>query len=212
MIFRSYSNLDDKHARFSPSQPYWLNDTEEGIIKRFRSQYAAQIGTIFHDFARRYIKHGLRLAKSDKKTVILDLLESGIPGSVIDSLDIDFIFENVQEYVNDAVAYRMSPEVHLYFSDNFFGTADAISFDEKKNKLKIFDLKTGSSTPHLEQLIIYTALFCLDYKVNPFDISTELKIYKNNEVQIDEPDPSDIMDAMEKIRLFDEIITKERDY
>lgn len=212
MIFHNYSNLDGKHARFSPSQPYWLGDTEEGIIKRFRGQYAAQIGTIIHDFARKYIKHGLKLVKSDKKNMVLELLESDVPGSVIDGLDIDFIFENLQSYVNDSVNFRMSPEVHLYFSDNFFGTTDAISFDEKSKKLRISDLKTGASPSPIEQLIIYTALFCLEYKVNPFDISTELKMYKNNEILLLEPDPDDISEAMEKIKTFETIIQRERGF
>lgn len=212
MNFRDYSNLDGKHAVFTASQPYWLNDTDEGIIKRFRGQYTAQIGTIIHDFARKYIKHGLRLSKSDRKSIIIDLLDSGIPGSIIDSLDIDFIFENVQEYVNDAVSFRMSPEVHLYYSDNFFGTTDAIAFDERRKKLKIFDLKTGSTPPHMEQLIIYAALFCLDYKQDPYSFDTELKIYRNCEMQTAEPEADVIKDTMERIKHFDSIITKERNY
>ena len=212
MIFHNYSNLDGRHAPFSPSQPYWLNDTADGIIKRFRGQYATQIGTILHDFARKHIKHGLTLSKYDKKSALLELLEAGIPGSVIDSLDFDFIFENLQSYVNDAVGFRMSPEVHLYFSENFFGTTDAISFDDKLKKLRISDLKTGSSPAHIEQLIVYMALFCLEYGKNPFDISAELKVYQKNDILFLEPDPADIKDTMDKIEEFDSIITKERNY
>ncbi len=36
-------------------------------------------------------------------------------------------------YVNDAIGYGLDPEVVLYHSENAFGTADAIGFDEKKH-------------------------------------------------------------------------------
>ena len=58
----------------------------------------------------------------------------------------------VQAYVNDAIKYDMTPEVPLYFSEFCFGTADAISF--KDSLLRIHDLKTGKSQPHMEQLLI----------------------------------------------------------
>lgn len=48
---------------------------------------------------------------------------------------------SVNAFVNDAIGYRMDPEVLLYYSDNAFGTADAISFID--GVLRIFDLKTG---------------------------------------------------------------------
>lgn len=76
----------------------------------------------------------------------------------------------------------MTPEQVLYYSENCFGTADAISF--RNNFLRIHDLKTGVVPAHMEQLEIYAALFCLEYRVKPMDISMELRIYQNDDVLI----------------------------
>ena len=94
--------------------------------------------------------------------------------------------KTLNEYVNDAIGYRMHPEQVLYFSEWCFGTADAISF--RNNFLRIHDLKTGKERAHIEQLRIYAALFCLEYRVSPADIKIELRIYQSDEVIIDEPD------------------------
>ena len=210
MIFQTFSNLDGKHAPFSASQPYWLNDDEKDIVKRFRSMYASQIGTVLHEFARKRIKYGMKLTKADKRAAIIDILEEGIPKSVVYGLDMDFIFENIQNYVNDAITYRMSPEVHLYFSDNFFGTTDAIAFNEKEKKLRIADLKTGTGNPNAEQLIVYAALFCLQYNKDPESIDIDLNFYHKTDLVEVEVAPNDISNAMNKIVTFDEIIRKER--
>ena len=210
MIFQSFSNLDGKHAPFSPSQPYWLSDDEKGIVKRFQAMYASAIGTALHEFARKRIKYGKKLTKADKNSAIIDILESGVPKSVVDSLDFGFIFENVQAYVNDAIGFRMTPEVHLYFSENFFGTTDAISFHEKERKLRIADLKTGNTSPHIEQLIVYAALFCLQYKKDPKNFDICLSIYQKNQITEIETTPSDIQEVMDKVVTFDDIITRER--
>ncbi len=61
-------------------------------------------------------------------------------------------------YINDCIRFGMYPEVVLYYSDNCFGTADAIAF--RYNKLRISDLKTGVSPTSIHQLEIYAALFC----------------------------------------------------
>jgi hypothetical protein len=100
----------------------------------------------------------------------------------------------------------MTPEQVLYYSDNCFGTADSISF--RDNLLRIHDLKTGSSPTHMEQLMIYAALFCLEYEVNPNSINIELRIYQNDEVNIFEPEANDIMDITKKIISFDKVINK----
>jgi hypothetical protein len=75
---------------------------------------AARRGTELHDLAHQLIRLGVKLPKTP---TTLNL------------------------YVNDALGYRMTPEQVLYFSENCFGTADAISF--RRNKLRIHDLKTG---------------------------------------------------------------------
>lgn len=130
-----------------------------------------------------------------------------IPRAAISlGIDFDMAYENLTSYVNDAIGYLMNPEQILYYSMNCFGTADAISF--RDNVLRIHDLKTGIGATHMEQLIIYAALFCLEYKYKPEQIKIELRIYQMNEIQIVEPDPNDISVVMKNIIYADEIINK----
>jgi hypothetical protein len=60
----------------------------------------------------------------------------------------------------------------------------------------------------MEQLEIYAALFCLEYRIKPSDIRMELRIYQNNEILFHEPTAEDIMDIMDKIVHFDELLEK----
>ena len=109
-------------------------------------------------------------------------------------------------YVNDAITYKMKPEVVLYYSDNCFGTADTISF--RKNKLRIHDLKTGEEPASINQLMIYDAIFCLEYRVKPGEIEHELRIYQNDECLIHKPGADEILPIMDKIIRSDKIIEK----
>ena len=109
-------------------------------------------------------------------------------------------------YVNDAIGFKMIPEQILYYSENCFGTADAIMFRDRF--LRIHDLKTGVIPAHMEQLKIYAALFCLEYKVKPSEIDMELRLYQNNEILYDEPTAEDIVPIMDKIITFDKVIRK----
>jgi len=110
----------------------------------------------------------------------------------------------LNQYVNDAIHFKMQPEQVLYYSENCFGTADAISF--KKDMLRIHDLKTGKTKPSLHQLEIYAALFCLEYDKKPGSIDIELRIYFNNDVLVGKPTASDILPIMDKIIIFDKKI------
>jgi hypothetical protein len=98
----------------------------------------------------------------------------------------------------------MEPEQPLLYSDNCFGTADAVGF--RTNKLRIHDLKTGVNQTTMVQLEVYTALFCHEYRFRPFDIEIELRIYQNDEMKIHEPDPGDIFSIMEVIKHHDKRI------
>ena len=60
----------------------------------------------------------------------------------------------------------------------------------------------------MEQLQIYAALFCLEYKVKPVDINIELRLYQNDEIIIDNPDQEIIVPIMDKIITFDKIINR----
>ena len=94
----------------------------------------------------------------------------------------------------------MSSEILLYYNNYCFGTCDAISFSEKERILRIHDLKTGTTTAHMEQLLIYAALFCLEYHKNPHQFKTELRIYQNFNIVVEEPDANDIETFMNLIQ------------
>lgn len=179
MIFRDHHNLDGLHAFMGASKYHWVNYDDEKMIQSYHNMTAAQRGTELHDFAARCIKLKQRLPKS-KKTL--------------------------NAYVNDAIGFRMVPEQILYYSENCFGTADAISF--KDNKLRIHDLKTGTGPVSKLQLEIYAALFCLEYAYKPGLIEMELRIYQNDEVLIHSPEADEILPIMDKIVHFDQLINK----
>lgn len=183
MKFVDHSKINGLHAPFSPSQPSWLNYTDERALEVYDNRKAADLGTKLHAWAKDAIDMGIRMPKS-KKTLYA--------------------------YINDAIGYRMSTEVVLFYSPLFFGTADAIVFDESKQLLRIHDLKTGKGTVHMEQLMIYAALFCLEYKYAPDRIEMELRIYQNDDVDAYIPDPKDICAIMDHIKHMDELLTKER--
>src|SRR5690606_25431947 len=92
----------------------------------------------------------------------------------------------------------------LYYSNNCFGTADAISY--RQNKLRIHDLKTGVTKASIDQLLVYAAIFCLEYKMKPSDIEIILRIYQSDEVEEYEPEYDEIVPIMERIVYFDQRI------
>ena len=179
MEFNKHKNLEGCHAFLGASKYHWINYDASKVAASYRSYLATIKGTELHDFAARCINLGQKLPKS-KKTLNM--------------------------YVNDAIGYRMTPEQVLYYSDNCFGTADSISF--KDNLLRIHDLKTGITPAHMEQLEIYAALFCLEYKIKPADIDIELRIYQSDDIMIFNPTVEDIVPIMDKIITSDKIISK----
>lgn len=194
MIFDTHKELRGKHATLTPSQPHWLRYSEDQLFQKYVSMYSQSMGTSLHELAETLIKNSLKLKKGDKLTVISHLLNDGIPRNVI---DIDRIYPNFMAYVNDAVGFKLTPEQILYYSPYCFGTADAISF--RNNFLRIHDLKTGTNPAKMEQLMVYAALFCLEYKVKPGEIEIELRIYQNGEIVHHEPTAEDILPVMDCI-------------
>jgi hypothetical protein len=100
----------------------------------------------------------------------------------------------------------MTPEQPLFFSENCYGTADAISF--RKKQLRIHDLKTGELPASMHQLEVYAALFCLEYKYKPSEIDIELRLYQSDEILYHIPTADEIVPIMDKIITFDDIINK----
>ena len=179
MKFNNHKNLEGCHAFLGASKYHWINYNPDKVAVSYRSYLATLKGTELHEFAAKCIQLGQKLPKS-KKTLNM--------------------------YVNDAIGYRMTPEQVLYYSDNCFGTADSISF--KDNLLRIHDLKTGVTPAHMEQLEIYAALFCLEYKIKPADIDIELRIYQSDDILVFNPTVEDIVPIMDKIITSDKIISK----
>ena len=58
----------------------------------------------------------------------------------------------------------------------------------------------------MSQLKIYAALFCLEYGVDPYNISMVTRIYQLNEILEEEPKPDEIKEVMGKIIHFDKLI------
>lgn len=168
-----------EHAFLSASKYHWINYDEAKLKDAWRSFKAAQEGTELHKWAADTIRLGIRQRRSN---------------------------ETILSYINDAIGFRMTPEVLLYYSENCFGTADAIAFDEKEKFLRIHDLKTGKTPASFKQLEIYAALFCLEYDVNPSDIDIRLRIYQLDEILEENPDPDIILSVMDKIIEFDRIV------
>ena len=179
MIFNEHWNQVGKHAFLGASKHSWINYDLDKLTDSYRNFQAVERGTRLHALAKELIELGQTLPRTKAHVTFND-------------------------YVNDAIGYRLQPEKVLYFSDNAFGTADTISF--KNNVLRIHDLKTGVTPASLDQLYIYAAFFCLEYNKKPEDIMIVLRIYQNNEVIEDVPEPQIIREIMAKIILFDKRI------
>lgn len=203
MEWKDYSHLKNTHAFCGASKYAWRNYDIEKLLQAKESSYAATIGTKLHEYAADNIKEKFRVTKTDKRGVFRFLtVENKIPPNAV---DIDRLFPNLMNYVNDMIGFRMDPEVVLYYSPDFYGTTDAISWDD--NVLRIADLKTGTTPASFIQLENYAAFFCLDYKVKPSQIKKmEFRIYQNDEILCAEPDPSIIFPIVDQIVNFNKAL------
>ena len=182
MNFNRHSEIEGQHAFLSPSKYHWVRYSPEKVAESYRRSMAVLKGTRLHEFAAKCIELGQKLPKSQK---------------------------TLNMYVNDAIGYKMTPEVPLYYSPNCFGHADALSF--RNGLLRIHDLKTGVTPSHMEQLEIYAALFCLEYRHKPGEIDMELRIYQNDEILYHKPTAEDIGPIMDQIITSDKIINQIRE-
>lgn len=217
-IFTNHDELRGQHALFSPSQSAWLRYDDDKISERVLNQYRAAIGTEIHDFA------AMEITLNHKVTNIKNLMngiESFIfnkyktvsPTGIITDYGLKLInnisllpkevFEAVRHYINDGISFKMTVEQPIKYSDNIYGTADAIAFRLKSKTLRIHDLKTGSLPAHMEQLKTYAALFCLEYgpqyNFKPGDIEYELRIYQWDGVSIENPTVEEIAPIIDQI-------------
>lgn len=177
MDFNRHYDLAGKHAFLSASTHHWLNYTPEKLAQVYENMKRKEEGTYLHNFASLAIKSRIKLAPLKKA---------------------------LHMFVNDAIGFGMESEIVLYYSDNCFGTADALSF--KDNVLRIFDLKTGVTKVSFKQLDIYAAMFCLEYGVEPEDIQIEQRIYQGRDILEQIPLAEDIRYVMNKIIEFDAMV------
>lgn len=185
MKFNDHKNLEGFHAFLGASKYHWINYDPEKLADSYRKYKATLQGTMLHEFAAQAIKLGIKV-RNTKTTLNM--------------------------YINDAIGFKMTPEQVLFYSENCFGTADSISFRKNpktgRSMLRIHDLKTGVTPAHMEQLLIYAALFCLEYKVKPSEIDIELRIYQSDEIIVMNPTAEDIVPIMDKIVTSDKIIAR----
>lgn len=177
MRFNTHWQVEGKHAFLGASKHHWINYDISKMERIWENKFASEKGTRLHNLAAFCIRERVRLA--DNGTTL-------------------------SMYVNDAIGFRMTPEQVLYYSDNCFGTADAIQFE--KDILRVHDLKTGVHPGNENQLKIYCALFCLEYKVNPYDIEMLGRIYQNDQIFEFIFDPAEIKQIMKTIEEFDKRI------
>lgn len=103
MKFNKYSHLTGLHATLSPSGSSWLRYSPEKVKSVWLNNIRKQEGTELHQLASDMINKGVRAAK---------------------------LKNAFNMFVNDAIGFDMESEVLLYYSDNCFGTADAIQYYE----------------------------------------------------------------------------------
>lgn len=179
MNWKTYSEFSGSHAVLSPSKHHWVNYSEEKMKRVYLTHKKAAEGTALHDLASRLIVHNQRL--------------EDVPLAI-------------NMFVNDAIGFRMQSELLLYSSPHCYGTVDAISFYD--GVLRIHDLKTGKSRAHVNQLLVYAALFILDYEVNPSEIKAiHLRIYQEDQTIEYDPEIDEVYAICDKIRQFEQLLT-----
>lgn len=181
MIWNDHSNLRGCHAFLSPSQSRWLRYDMDKLKQVYLNMQAKERGTQLHELASQLIEFGIGLPKNHK---------------------------TLNMFVNDAIGYGMESERVLYYSANCFGTADAISYSEKFKRVRIHDLKTGLIPAKMDQLLVYTALFCLEYNKKPEDLEIILRIYQFDDILEDRPDPEDVKQTIDQIIISDKVLNE----
>lgn len=186
MHFATHSELAGRHALLSASKYHWIRYSDEKMMTFLETSLLAAFGTRLHEFAKDAIELKQKLPRSEK---------------------------TLNLFVNDAIGFKMTPELVLFYSINVFGTADAVSFNERTLVLRIHDLKTGVSKASFDQLLIYAAIFCLEYDYKPFELDIQLRIYQNDEVlEYDsETIVEEVTSIMDKIVHFDRLIEQKKE-
>lgn len=180
--FNNHWQVEGKHAFLGASKYHWIRYDLEKMKRIWENKFKSEKGTRLHKLAAFCIKERVKLA--DNGTTL-------------------------SMYVNDAIGFRMTPEQVLMYNDDCFCTPDAISFD--KSTLRVHDLKTGEHPASFDQTRIACALFCLEYKINPYDIEMIMRIYQSDQIFELPAEPKEIKEIMKTIGLFTKEIQKMRE-
>lgn len=209
MQWNKHSDLEGKHAFLSASKHYWLGYSEDRLITSYQNENRKELGTVLHAFAAASVENCITMPKSNRdmiKMIKIYMIGQKISRDLIDSLTYLplVVIDTLRAYINDAIGFKMKPELVLFYSKYCFGTADTISFRNKI--LRIHDFKSGDMPASMDQVMIYAALFCLEYKIDPADIKIELRIYQSGEVKMYEPTAAEIVDISNRIIESDKTI------
>lgn len=176
MQWNDHWRIEGKHAYLSASKYHWIRYDLDKLRRHFAKHKKAEEGEALHRLAAELIKRRIKQIRN---------------GSTFNS------------YVNDGIGFRMDVEVPLFYTDDMFGTADAISFRDMI--LRIHDLKTGEFPGKMDQLKVYAVFFFLEYgklyKIKPHDVEIILRIYQNDEIIQLIADPDEIAEMMEHAKI-----------
>lgn len=212
---KKFSRWVGDHAPFPPSSPSWLNYTDEQLLNSYKNKHRAELGTEIHEWASIQIILGNKIGSAREmskslKTFIFKKYEKNVDyrNTLLHNLRYlpADVYSTTKSFVNDSITEDMESEKEIGYSGLFWGTSDAVKFEN--GLLQVFDLKTGSTPAKLEQLYIYAALYCLQYNIKPFDIGIETRVYQNDEIIVDRPDPSRILDIMDNIVHKNKVLSK----
>lgn len=178
MRFNNHWKVEGKHAFLGASKYHWIRYDLDKMRRIWENKFKSEEGTRKHALAAFCIRERVRLEDN---------------GSTLST------------YVNDAIGFRMTPEQVLFYNDDCFGTADAICF--RQGILRVHDLKTGIHPGSPDQIMIYFALFCLEYEINPYDIEMIGRIYQSDEILEFIGEPDVVTNIMNTVKEF----TKEID-
>ena len=177
MKFFDHSVMAGRHAFLSASKYHWIRYDEDKLYETFSNAMDAAMGSRLHAVAAELITLKIRMPETT---------------------------QTLNAYVNDAIGFRMTPEVLLVASDNAFGTADAVSFYD--NTLRIHDLKNGVTPAKIDQLLVYACFFLIEYRFKPNEIKIILRIYQNDDIVEYVPEMDELTHIIDKILVFDELI------
>lgn len=202
MQWNKHFNLRGRHSFLAPSNHSWKNYDDQKLISVFESDRRKFEGTLLHEWAEHVIDsfHLVKeiMAFQTKRTFHVNIDSIRQEGEKSQLISNSKAKETIFMYVHDAVELDMVPEQPLSYDDEYcFGTADAIQFDG--HKLRIHDLKTGETPASMDQLIVYAALFCLEYRHDPSQLIFELRIYQTEQIVVYTPTTEEIVDMMNRI-------------